>query len=148
MARGRAQLSEKEERILIQAQLMGLDTSSMVRIGNRLRALDKEREDMETISAATRGVSWTRPADTSNWVLTSDNGKVYNCEYKTKDTRGWSGYKVVWNITITKPGTRYKDRVLEKQEVWVNTDFPKRMLPEKSRDLFALIQAVTRGKFD
>jgi hypothetical protein len=50
MARGRAALTDKEERILIQAQLMGLSTASMVKIGNRLKALEQEREAMNHIN--------------------------------------------------------------------------------------------------
>ena len=148
MARGRAQLSEKEERILIQAQLMGLDTSSMVRIGNRLRAIDKERDDLAKVDAAINGLSWTRPEGTSNWIITRADGKIFHCEYHRRDSRTWGGYKVVWKIHVSKPGTRFNNRTIDDVEVYVTEDLPKRMMPEKSRELFALTQSITRGRFD
>ena len=43
MARERAKLSDKQERILVQCQLMGLTPSDMTQISNRLVALERER---------------------------------------------------------------------------------------------------------
>lgn len=40
------------------SQLMGLTPSSMVKIGNRLKALEKESRDIADINEATAGFSW------------------------------------------------------------------------------------------
>ena len=45
MTRVRAKLTDKQERILVQAQLMGLTPRDMTQISNRVVALQKEAEE-------------------------------------------------------------------------------------------------------
>ena len=59
MPRGRKALTDKQERILVQCQLMGLTTADMVQISNRLRALDKEREFKSRVNEFASGFTWT-----------------------------------------------------------------------------------------
>lgn len=143
--RGRAALTEKEERILIQSQLMGLTPSSMVKIGNRLKALEKEAQDIAEINEACQGFSWevlkdeTRKNDKAGWVVTTpDNFKVKFVRGKKK-TR-WGGYEVVWDLHVTKPGTRYKPRVLKDKSLHVDYDWRAKLCPANSKELYSCIR--------
>ena len=146
MARGRAALTDKEEKILIQAQLMGLSTASMVKIGNRLRALEKERDDIAEINNACQGYSWSEIK--GGWaVVTPDK---YTVEF-TNQTRGRdSWYQVNWNfdIKVYKPGTRFKPRTYKKKGINVSNDWKARLCPANSKVLYALIRYCSRIQYD
>jgi hypothetical protein len=144
MSRARAKLSEKEERILIQAQLMGLDTASMVRIGNRLRALDKEREVRASIDNMVQGITWEKLPDVKHkdcWKLINEDGKHFVFTLTNTDHQ-WSGHSFYWDITVNKPGTRFEERVIKKQRSSINRDIPKKLLPEKSTSLYSAIRHI------
>lgn len=152
MARGRAQLSEKEERIMVQAQLMGLNTASMIRIGNRLRAIDEERRRLDEVGNEVSGFSWEKNPDTTcmktHWRITSRDGKIYTFVNTGKKERNWNSWTTVWDVSISKPGTRFKDRTLEKISLYYYKDIPKKMLPEGDRDLYAMICNINKGNYD
>ena len=60
MARERAKLTDKQERILVQCQLMGLTTRDMTQISNRLVALERERAFKADIAEAVADKTWTK----------------------------------------------------------------------------------------
>ena len=152
MARGRAQLSEKEERIMVQAQLMGLDTASMIRIGNRLRAIDEERRKRQEIDEAIAGYTWEKNPDetckSTHWRITDRNGKVYTFIDSGKSENGWEYRRTKWNVLINKPGTRFTPRKLDGVSISVYEDAPKRMMPANSRELYGMIRSINRGNFE
>ena len=140
MARTRAKLNDKEERILVQAQLMGLDTASMVRIGNRLRALDAERKLISEISEYTAGKSWTKTA--KGWTVTRQDGKVFNFEKSSRTNRNtWGSYRLQssWVLIVDKPGTRFKTKTVG-VDVTLYDSVPARLCPDKSKDLYLLLK--------
>lgn len=139
MARSRAKLSDKEEKILVQAQLMGLTTESMVRIGNRLRALDKERKDKAAIAAACHGITQEK-LDDKGWKITVSSGHVLAFTPAKKNGKAWTGWQSkFWNIAVTKPGTRYTPKEIEARDVYQDYTIPNRLCPENSRELYSLI---------
>jgi hypothetical protein len=145
MSRARAKLSEKEERILIQAQLMGLDTASMVRIGNRLRALDKEREVRASLDQLVQGITWEKLPNVKHresWKVINEDGKHFVFTAVQNAEREWNGCHFYWEITVNKPGTRFEERVIKKQRCSVAGDIPKKMLPEKSTALYSAIRHI------
>lgn len=148
MARERVKLTEKQERILVQAQLMGLTTADMVRIGNRLRALEKEREAKADIDDVISGVIWTATID--GWVIHAPDGKVYTFTNRTQ-RKGYNwdnSYRVEYDIKVEKPGTRFQPRTAKKNDVYVSIDYPAKLLPGKNKELFCLMKRIKAGAWD
>jgi len=141
MARGRAQLPEKLERIMVQATLTGLTTADMIKIANRMRALDEERRQRADIDETIAGYTWT--AIKSGWRIVGTEGHVFDCIRSVKRRREqWRGLETVWTITVTKPGTRYKTREIKDRSLRIGHDWKKHMMPETSKDLYALIRFI------
>ena len=105
MARGRAALTEKEERILVQAQLMGLSTSSMVKIGNRLRALEKEREEIARIDETCQGFAWEGKQTSERLQVTSPDGYLVKATRGKKGNSRWDHFSWSYDIKVTKHRT-------------------------------------------
>jgi hypothetical protein len=148
MPRGRAKLTDKEERILVQAQLMGLTTDSMVRIGNRLRALDKEREFRAEVDEYASGFTWT-VKDSRNFTLTDSKGRIYDISV-TKDysSRDWNhiGPKSYADVKISQPGTRFKAREIKKHSLSSSYDEIAGVCPEKNKYLYRVMRDIKKGR--
>jgi len=142
MARGRAALTEKEERILIQAQLMGLSTASMVKIGNRLKALEQEREAMDHINKMCQGYKWDDVQTLEKLKVTSPDGLEVEAVRGPRGQSRWGHYSWNYDITVTKPGTRFKARVYKSKELQCDYDWKKRLMPAKSKELYSLIRWI------
>ncbi len=138
MARERAKLSDKQERILVQAQLMGLTARDMQQIGNRLIALQREAEEKTKISDAIYGYSWIKDSK-NHWVITTPDG--YACKFVKTKTGRTQYYTYTWdyNVTVNKPGTAFKTRYLQKQGVTTHNDLKAKLCPEKAKDLYSMI---------
>jgi hypothetical protein len=140
MPRGRAALTEKEERILIQAQLMGLSTASMVKIGNRLKALEQEREAMDHINEMCQGYIWDDVQNLEKLKVTTPDGFEVEAVRGQKGRSHWGHYGWNYDITVTKPGTRFKARIYKSKELQCDYDWKKRLMPAKSKELYSLIR--------
>jgi hypothetical protein len=152
MPRGRAALTEKEERILIQAQLMGLSTASMVKIGNRLRALEQERETIRSIDETCQGFTWDTVKSNDVLKVTTSDGAVIEAVKGKKGNSHWGHYSWKYTITVTKPGTRFKPRVYKDKDLHCDYDWKKRLMPEKSKELYSLLRwcrnSMTHEKYE
>lgn len=142
MARGRAALTDKEERILVQAQLMGLSTASMVKIGNRLRALEKEREEIARISETCQGFNWSEKQSAEKLEVTSPDGHVVEAIRGQRGKSRWDHFTWTYDIKVTKPGTRFKARSFKGKELRCDYDWKKRLMPAKSKELYSLIRWI------
>jgi len=142
MARSRAALTDKEERILVQAQLMGLSTASMVKIGNRLRALEIEREEIATVDKAVQGFVWDEPGKDGRLKVVTSDGYVVEALRGKKGSSRWDHFSWGYNISVTKPGTRFKTRHYKNKELKCSYDWKKRLMPGKSKELYSLIRWV------
>jgi len=138
MARERSKLTEKEERILIQAQLMGLSTGSMVKIGNRLKAIEKDREDQARIDEDCQGYSWTKIKD--GWAITDSNGYVSEFTNQQRRTGSWYNTVYSYSVKVHKPGTRFKPRHFKKSEINISDLWRARMCPGSSKHVYAMIR--------
>lgn len=146
MTRGRAKLTDKQEKILLQAQLMGLEASDMTRIANRLVALKKEREEIERVDDVTRGYRWEKVIDDTSkddrtwWKIFHPDGYLIEASnIKIKD-RGWYSDTFVVDFRVTKPGTRYNLRTKKDQRISVDRNWTKRLMPEQNKVLFGIIR--------
>lgn len=142
MSRARAVLTDKEERILIQAQLMGLSTSSMIKIGNRLRALEKEREDIACIDSVTAGFDWSEKQTAELLTVATPDGYVVKAARGNRGQSRWDYFTWSFDITVSKPGTRYKTRVFKNRELRCSYDWKKRLMPAKNKELYSLIRWI------
>jgi hypothetical protein len=139
MPRSRAALSDKEERILVQAQLMGLTTASMVKIGNRLRALEKEREEIARINQKCQGFSWTGTQTAEHLIVTDPSGYVIEATRGKKGSSRWDHFSWIYDIIVTKPGTRFKPRTYKNKDLRCDYEWKKKLMPAKSKELYSLI---------
>ena len=153
MARERVKLTDKEEKILIQAQLMGLDTASMVKIGNRLKALEKERE-YKTSNAELAGkfTSWKK-LDNDGWELEYKDGRVFVFSNRYKEYRhnGWNQRALIkFDIGVTKPGTKFHPRSKLAVTVPMHSEWwgPAKFMPEKSKELYGIMRIINDGDLD
>lgn len=147
MARGRAQLSEKQERILIQCQLMGLTTRDMTQISNRLKALDKEREFKARVNEVTAGVTWEQNAK-GHYMITANDGRLYECILKKVQGRYSWDRKDEWTIKVSHPGTRMKEKVFNKENLYYTEyDEVASACPNKDKRLFRLLNSIHKGKW-
>lgn len=139
MSRTRAKLSDKQERILVQCQLMGLTPRDMQQISNRLIALQKEAKLKSEISQTIEGYSWIKN-DKNSWTITTPEG--YVCKFgralKNNSFR-WDNSKD-YPLSITKPGTVFKTRVIQKNSVSLNHDWRAKFCPENSKELLGMIR--------
>ena len=144
MARDRAKLTDKQERILVQCQLMGLTTRDMTQISNRLVALEREREWLRDIDESKADCEWQR-VGTTGWVITHRDGKIYTCTpYKksNKQQSYWDRSIYAWDVKINKPGTRFKEKVLSDVTLYVDRNVTARICPENSKELYGLLSAI------
>ena len=147
MPRGRAQLSEKQERILVQCQLMGLTTRDMTQISNRLRALDKEREFKERVNLVTAGMAWKKEGS-NKYLITASDGRVYDCFLKKiSGSYRWERQEE-WTIKVTHPGTRMKEKIFTKERIY-STQYEEvtSACPDQDKKLYRLLDNIYRGKW-
>ncbi len=144
--RERAKLSDKQERILVQCQLMGLTPRDMQQISNRLIALQKEAEWRKEIADHSAGLVWSKT--TNGWKVTDSQGKTFVCDkvWKSRGSRSYYERPYGWDINISKPGTRFKSKDIKDVSVYVDPYIPARLCPEKSKDLYSLIVAIHKGR--
>ena len=142
MPRGRAALTEKEERILVQAQLMGLSTASMVKIGNRLRALEQERDEIARIDSDIQGFKFAESQNLEQLIVETQDGLYVEAIRGKKGNSRWNTFSWDYTIRVSKPGTRYKTRVFKNRELRCDYDWKKRLMPAKSKELYSLIRWV------
>lgn len=151
MARERVALTDKEEKILIQAQLMGLNTSSMVKIGNRLKALEREREQKSNVDVLVSNFTYKQKENSMGWEITDNEGKVWHFtnRHRSSRNRGWSNQiELTYDISVEKPGTRFQVRSATRQTLYISGDWgPAKFMPEKNKELYAMMRGIYHNRF-
>ena len=152
MARERVALTDKEEKILIQAQLMGLTTSSMVKIGNRLKALEREREIKSDVDQLVSKFTYKQKENKTGWEVTDEEGRVWHFTNRLRSRRnsGWSNHvEVMYDIAVEKPGTRFQVRSATHQTIYMSEDWgPAKFMPEKNKELYAIMRGIHSNRFN
>lgn len=138
MARGRAKLTEKQERILIQAQLMGLTPRDMQQISNRLIALQREAEEIKKIDQIIQGFSWAK-SEQGTWNVTTPDGYLLEFSKGVRNQRrNYWERQLEYTVKVSKPGTAFKKRSMIKT-IGVRDEWIAKLCPEKSKELYSLI---------
>ena len=147
MARARAKLSDKLERIMVQSQLMGLTTADMVKIANRMRVLDAEREFKREVDEAVNGVSWAK-INKNHYTITDRKGRHYSCVCKEVSRTGWAWERnEKWDITITHPGTRMKPKTITRESLYADPGEVTSACPDKDKRLWRLVRNIHKGRW-
>lgn len=133
----RVKLSDKEERILVQAQLMGVDASSLARIANQIKRDERNKKIESEIANVVAGYSWTEKSNKNKMTLTTPDGFVLEANLSPK--HGAYYWSSTYDITVTKPKTRYKKRIIQDVKFYPNEDWLVRMMPNRSKELLCLI---------
>lgn len=146
MARERAKLTDKQERILVQAQLMGLTPHDMQQISNRLIALEKEATWKREVAAACQDLHIGK--SDKGWIITDNDGKIYNCVKvpKARNSRSWYESNSNWEVHISKPTTRFKERTVKDVAIYVDQYIPARLCPENNKELYGLMLGIKNGR--
>ena len=147
MARERAKLSDKQERILVQCQLMGLTPSDMTQISNRLVALERERGFKADIAEAVADKTWTKVD--KGWQIVDTNGRVYECRKSKPGKRHqsyWDRQVFAWDVAISGKDKRFKAKTLSDITVHIDHGITARICPENSKELYALLKAIKSGR--
>ena len=139
MARGRAQLTEKQERIMVQSQLMGLTTADMIRIANRMKALEAEREFIRDVDEVSAGKTWEKKSYL-HYVITDEGGRVYDCQ-GSRDYNGWQ-MRIKWNVNVTHPKTRMKPKSYKDQSIWDDPREVARVCPGGEKHVYRLMKQI------
>lgn len=151
MPRGRVKLTDKQEKILIQCQLMGLTTRDMTQISNRLQTLDKERAFKSKVSEITADFTW-KEKNKNEFTVIDNDGKIYDVQifsdYK-KHGDFYYGKNYYANVKISKPGTRFKIREFKTHRLTshLEEDIIVSACPEGNKNLFRIMRDIKRGKF-
>jgi hypothetical protein len=147
MARERAKLTDKQERILVQCQLMGLTTRDMTQISNRLVALEKEHEFKAEISEVSTNKTWTKIDQ--GWLIVDSEGRRYEC-HKAKPSKRrqsyWDRDVYSWDINISGPDKRYKARSVSDVDVHIEFGITAKLCPENSKELYSLLKGIKNGR--
>ena len=143
MPRQRAKLTDKQERILVQAQLMGLTPHDMQKISNRLIALQKESEEIKNVNDTISGYTWIKN-DKESWTITTPEGYVCKFGKPVKSNRMYWETVKDYPITVTKPGTAFKTRVLQKKQLTIRNEWRSKLCPENSKELYGMIKWVSQ----
>lgn len=153
MPRGRAKLTDKQEKILLQAQLMGLEAHDMTRIANRLVALKKEREEIEQVNRDIDRFRWEKVVDDTSktndvwWKIFHPDGYLIEVTNIAVKDRGWYSKTYKANFRITKPGTRFNTRIAKDRNFSVDNDWTKRLMPENDKVLYGIIRWCKQQDF-
>jgi len=143
MPRTRAQLTEKQERILVQCQLMGLTTHDMVQISNRLVALEKERQFKEKVAEVIVDKTWEKKGD-GHYVI-KHKTRSYECRLNKNNRNGYGFGSEAWKIKITMKSGSTKD--LDKIALYPHENEKASLCPDNDKRLFRLLRAITVGQF-
>ena len=146
MARTRAKLTEKQERIIVQCQLMGLTTADMIQISNRLRALEKEKEFKAEVDDVMQGISVEVKTAKKHYIITDTKGKIYEFKISTKKRSYFESD--TWDVAVTHPGTRMKPRSFAGASIYASNDEMPSICPNKDKYIFRLAKAVKANRFD
>ena len=139
MAKERVPLTDKEERILVQAQLMGMSTQSMIKIGNRLKALEEEKKDLDNISEAIAGYTWNANGAPDLLKVINRDGYVITATHTGKKNSTWLSSSWAYDITIEKPGTRFKT-VKVGGDLFFDRNWKKKHMPAQNKHIYSLIR--------
>ena len=140
----RKPLSDKEERVLAYAQLMGVEVSSMSRIANRMRAQALEQENARTVARVVDDYTWTVIHDRHRCevyeIVSKSTGWQWHCQATGRGASSWFNvgweFEVTWTAPDATVGTGMTPVPSQPR------DLQLRLLPERDRALYGMIRWI------
>jgi hypothetical protein len=144
----RKPLSDKEERVLAYAQLMGVEVASMSRIANRMRAQALEQENARTVARVVDDYTWTVIHDRHRYdahrevyeIVSKSRGWQWHCQGTGRGSSSWFNVGWEFEVTWTAPdgtvGTGMTPVPSQPR------DLQLRLLPERDRALYGMIRWI------
>lgn len=137
----RKPLTDKEQRVLVYAQLMGVEVASMSRIANRMRAQEQEQADINAVATVVSDYEWTvingvHPNQVYE-IQNKSTGWQWHCQGTGRGSSSWFNTGWQFEVTWTAPdGTVGRDTPVPSQP----RDLRLRLLPERDRALYGLLR--------
>lgn len=143
MTRTRTPLTEKQERILVQCQLMGLTTRDMTQISNRLVALERERNFIKDVEMVMQNIQDYKTDKSKNvYEIVDKIGNVYTCRKAQKSTY----YSEVFDVKVHRVDGLIKNH--KNQTIYPDsTGEVAKHCPEKNKRLFRLCKSIQTGRW-
>lgn len=147
----RKPLTDKEERVLAYAQLMGVEVASMARIANRMRAQALEQENAQTAARVIAGYEWTvvsvgQPKLRSVYEIRDTvTGWSWHCRGTGRGSSSWYHSGAQYEVTWTAPSGESHTETHDVSQV---RDMPLRLLPERDRALYSMIRDINGRDWD
>ena len=147
----RKPLTDKEERVLAYAQLMGVEVASMSRIANRMRAQAQEQENVQTAAQVIAGYEWTvvsvgQPKSRSVYEIRDPStGWRWHCRGTGRGSSSWYHSDLEYQVTWTAPSGESDTEI---HNVSQARDMLLRLLPERDRALYSMIRHINGRDWD
>lgn len=147
MPRGRAKLTDKQERILVQCQLMGLTTADMIQISNRLRALDKEKEFKQDVIDVLSGFTFEEK-DKRHFVIIDSKGLKFEVSIYTERSNHFRhGSTDYAKIKITKSSDKFKPKEIKAHKVSkFRDDEIVSACPNGNKWIYRIMREIKKGR--
>lgn len=149
MPRSRSQLTDKQERILVQCQLMGLTTADMITISNRLKSIDREKEFRERVDEVSRDFTFVEK-NQKEFTITDLQGKIYEFRvYTIRTNEDWYNRTTTYaDVKISKPGTRFKQKNLKKIKLSLLANEIVSQCPNGNKYLYRAMREIVMGRIN
>jgi hypothetical protein len=134
----RQPLDDKEERILSYAQLINASASSLTRIANRQRAIEREQKQVALITKNTDGYHWC--VDGLKMQVWNNQGWSWHAEPILYPGESCNiGSTVEYRIQVQNPQGKSGER-----DFYISPDsrIPLRLLPDRNRLLYAFLVRI------
>lgn len=143
MTRVRAPLTEKQERILVQCQLMGLTTRDMTQISNRLVLLERERNFIKDVEMVMQNIRDYKIDKVKHvYEIVDGAGNVYTCKKSQKA----SYYSESFDVKVNRTDGTIKTH--KNQLVYTDSSGEvAKHCPEKNKRLFRLCKSIKTGRW-
>jgi len=147
MPRSKAKLTDKQERILVQCQLMGMTTADMVTISNRLKSLDREKNFKDTVAETCNDFTFIEK-NTKEFTITDKDGKIYDIKVFTdRNSRDWYNYHSTYaDVKICKPGTRFKPKQIKKAKLALLQSEIAALCPNGNKFIYRAMREIRYGR--
>lgn len=145
----RKPLTDKEQRVLVYAQLMGVEVASMSRIANRMRAQEQEQANVNCVATVVSDYEWTvingvHPTQVYE-ILNKSTGWQWHCRGTGRGSTSWFNDDWQFEVTWRAPdGTVGRDAPSPSQP----RDLRLRLLPERDRALYGLLRWINCQDWD
>lgn len=149
MPRERIKLSDKQERIIVQCQLMGITTRDMVQISNRLVAIEKEAFFKKTVEQVMSHIkSYNFDKKKSIYTIVDDTDTEYTIKLHKK--QHYRTDLIDISFSTANYGSKDQKKTYKNQTVYPDLAYYEisKFCPENSKLLFRLCKDIVGHRWN